>query len=205
MRKSLAVIALVALLGHPARADLVDFVDFGTYTLDTSTGLLWLDVTETLGLSYNDVVASDLYDSGWRHAMPEEICVLFGYLYGALSCSPGANYRILDTQDIVDLAVPTRDLFGYYLTGSATSTTHGKIDDGGDPTQVGFFNLGVFPPDTGFPGPPYYDLNFWVDVYSPDASQVSDGHWLVKPIPEPSTALLLGFGLVGLAAGRRRR
>ena len=30
------------------------------------------------------------------------------------------------------------------------------------------------------------------------------GVFLVRPIPEPSTALLLGFGLAGLAAGRRR-
>jgi hypothetical protein len=29
--------------------------------------------------------------------------------------------------------------------------------------------------------------------------------FLVRPIPEPSTALLLAFGLVGIAAGRRRR
>ena len=31
------------------------------------------------------------------------------------------------------------------------------------------------------------------------------GHWLIRAIPEPSTALLLGFGLAGLAVRRRRR
>jgi hypothetical protein len=36
------------------------------------------------------------------------------------------------------------------------------------------------------------------------ASSDGEGHYLVRIVPEPSTALLLAFGLAGLAAKRRR-
>ena len=49
----------------------------GLITLDTSTGLRWLDVTATLGLSYNEAEAS-VYatDHGFRHATYKEVRAL---------------------------------------------------------------------------------------------------------------------------------
>ena len=45
-------------------------IDLGTITRDTDAGLDWLDVTESRGLSYNDVTAQlgagGTYD-GWRY------------------------------------------------------------------------------------------------------------------------------------------
>lgn len=62
--------------------------EFGvdTITYDTDTGLRWLDVTVTQGLSYSDVVAQMGVDGtyeGWRYATVEEfdqLIVNFGYI-----------------------------------------------------------------------------------------------------------------------------
>ena len=47
------VFAFFAVSAGPANATLLDFGDF---TTDTETGLDWLDLSETVGLSYNDVL-----------------------------------------------------------------------------------------------------------------------------------------------------
>jgi len=76
-------------------------VDLGTITRDTDTGLEWLDVTETQGLSYNQVIA-EMGDGGtyegWRYAISSELDRLilnFGYVpqynecpYGNSICDP---------------------------------------------------------------------------------------------------------------------
>lgn len=51
-------------------------IDNGVYTSDTASGLDWLDLTETRGLSYFDVVSNIENGgsfSGWRYATIEEL------------------------------------------------------------------------------------------------------------------------------------
>ena len=38
-------------------------IDMGVFTRDTTSGFDWLDVTETQGLSYDEVVAGPLYSA----------------------------------------------------------------------------------------------------------------------------------------------
>ena len=64
----------------PGHADLVHPVPFdATITVDTETGLEWLDLTETVGLSYAQVEAGagGFVADGWRHATVHEVCDLF--------------------------------------------------------------------------------------------------------------------------------
>ena len=68
-----------------AQADQSAFNDHGFYTEDTISGLYWLDVTETQGLSADDVIAEMVpggrYD-GWRYATKTELETMlanFGY------------------------------------------------------------------------------------------------------------------------------
>jgi len=59
----------------------------GLLTVDTATGLEWLDVTATLGLSFNQAIASDFATSqGFKHATASEILSLFDA--AALTNSP---------------------------------------------------------------------------------------------------------------------
>lgn len=92
----LAAFALV-LVALPARAALEER-DLATpgdalITLDTNTGLRWLETTLTLGQSYDDVAAGagGWVADGWRHATTTEVCDLF-QTYGGIpfpSC-PGS-------------------------------------------------------------------------------------------------------------------
>lgn len=81
-----------------------------TITRDTSTGPDWLDVTETDGLSYNQVTAlvgsGETYE-GWRYASAAELdqlIVNFGYIavqadcdYGVLRCDVNIGGGWVDT------------------------------------------------------------------------------------------------------------
>ena len=67
-------------------------IDLGNITRDTSTSLEWLDVTESLDLSYNQVISEmyigGLYE-GWRYATPKELDQLitnFGYIPVDTNC-----------------------------------------------------------------------------------------------------------------------
>jgi hypothetical protein len=78
-----------------ARAEVLDL---GDVTRDASTGLDWLDVTVTQGLSYNQVAArlgpgGDF--EGWRFATADELgelIVNFGYVDRPISCSFGVQH-----------------------------------------------------------------------------------------------------------------
>jgi len=53
-----------------------ELVDNGSYTSDTASGLDWLDLTETRGLSYNTVLAqmnSGGRFDGWTYATREQV------------------------------------------------------------------------------------------------------------------------------------
>lgn len=55
------------------------FLDHGTFSTDTNTGLDWLDVTQTTTLTYNAVLngAGGWIKSGWRFATGTEVRNLF--------------------------------------------------------------------------------------------------------------------------------
>src|SRR5262245_38450568 len=63
------------LSASPVQASLVDL---GVVTRDTGTGLDWLDVSVTLGLSYNEALQTGFVtEQGFRPATIEEVAQLF--------------------------------------------------------------------------------------------------------------------------------
>ena len=93
-------------------------------TLDSTTGLEWLDVYETRGLSYNDVAISDIggfISLGFRHATIDEVLALYGE-FGITDLSFGlsaANFLpaldLFDTMSfiVIDPNVPTQRQQGF--------------------------------------------------------------------------------------------
>ena len=71
-----AVLALTFGCWSAAYATLVD-VAGEHYSFDGSTGLYWLDVTETQGMSVDDVTAMLAHTPGWRYATTDEVKYLF--------------------------------------------------------------------------------------------------------------------------------
>lgn len=126
----------------------VTFVDQGTSTIDTTSGLEWLDVTLTTGRSVDDVFA-DLQDGtltlsssgaptdGWRFATPEEVFGLFTNWFGPFTPAPHPDWYF-DEYVAVGNAVIDEDLVELYITTFGDNFYNGQ----GLPGQLPRLGLG---------------------------------------------------------------
>lgn len=189
----------------PASATLteVDLVDVGDglVTRDDVTGLDWLDLTETMSLSFDDILcgAGGWVAGGWRHANGQEVCFLFNEVQDLFDCSsPLARQTPSVT---VALWVPFQDLIG--ITDSDPAETPRSIgsydqEEEGSPDSVGLalFNL-ILTDDIGA-------AHLLPNQLLKNTSSAISGNWLVR-VPEPSMTLLGGAALLVLAGLRRIR
>ena len=68
-------------------------IDNGDTTIDTASGLEWLDLTSTQGVSAQDVLAGygGYIEAGWTFATVEQVCGLYGALEDdTTNCTTGA-------------------------------------------------------------------------------------------------------------------
>lgn len=173
-------------------------------THDTVTGLEWLDLTASGGISYDDITlqfaVSGTFE-GWRHATRAEVQNLF---------VNSANL-ILGSQSVVDpLAVQFMGLLevtqfsqnDYYATRGLYNDGATGIDFGLSGSAFVFYRLmktttnpfgGVIVLQT-----PLTEVSILDDQPFPKSivPPSSTGHWLVRaaPIPEPATIVLFVFG-----------
>lgn len=111
--------------------------DLGNITRDTDTGLDWLDVTETRGLSYNQVMAQmgpgGTYE-GWRYATTAELDQLiinFGYTAinscagTHLHCDPAIPGDSLVIESFIKTMGDTWDAYADILSGPYDTTSDG--------------------------------------------------------------------------------
>ncbi len=207
---AVAVVISASSVSAPAQATLIDH---GLTTEDDATGLEWLDLTQTVGQSYNSVLAGygGYTTSGWSPAAGAQICLLFSTYGAAFPACDTPPFQVVPVADATALALV--GLFGDTFSGAevaASGMYKSSFDAAGwvseaciDTTLAGCFfagtaNLGTY--------------NNWnLDTSGLDYS----GTWLVRPyqasvVPEPSTLALFGAGLSGAsphsaAAARRRR
>lgn len=83
---TLLILSLSAVTASKSIALPIDFIDHGNYTTDTISDLDWLDVTETVGMSYNSVQAQfgsgGVYE-GWRYATINDLTTMLSNWVGA--------------------------------------------------------------------------------------------------------------------------
>jgi hypothetical protein len=166
----------------------------GALTLDTATGLQWLDLTVAAQRSVIDVsgqLCQGCEFAGFRYAHESEVRTLLSHadIPGQLGDWDSINYEpILDLQELIGL---TRASFG---------ETFGATGDQGASTA---YVLGIGIQQQSNPASSVFEQGRVLtnDVITPDRTAFI-GHWLVTPVPEPSTALLMGLGIAGLASRR---
>jgi len=170
-------------------------IDNGTFTTDTASGLDWLDLAQTSGLSMAGALAAN---SEWRNATNSEVQNLFDQLFNgyfdteAGGWSNSANGAYTDQfTDVINF----RNLFGNTQTGFSFQFTFGLYED-----QAGIIRE---------MGTQLYIPSNQTVVQGMNFSQVRDtttavtgrGTFLVHSsvVPVPATVWLFGsaLGLIG--------
>lgn len=186
-------VGMSAAAPHAARAELIDL---GSVTRDTTAELDWLDLTETVGLSYDDVVngvGNSWYAEGWRYATVGEVCDLVSnYVAPFEGGCPGAAETAFG-----DLLTPFQALFGVTrISGLGEPISQGLFEDEepADPAQ----GLAVLWLQAG-----NSLREVHLDAVAVGAGDAEVGSFLVRPIPEPGSGALLLAGLSALCAAGR--
>ena len=192
MRKkiwSLALVGIVLIFSNTANAALIDN---GSYTTDSRTGLLWLDLTQTTNLSY-DYVSSQLSEGGqfegWSYATGIQIASLFD------SAGATGPYPLIG-DEYTDAAKTLLSLWGSTLAGVETWFYTGDMFAAGD-IWLGEITLSTVT---------YISINQF-HFSETDTASTSVGHALVRTsvVPVPASAWLFGSGIIGLVSFARRK
>ena len=171
----------------------------GNLVVDDSTGLMWLDLSETNSQS-NAYVLSQMTIGGayedYRYATLSEVQGLMGTLGFPIMNAQVAGTSLLDeTQNMANL-------FG---------DTGGEYWPGGYIGSLGFLNISNESNELIRIGALYRIAYSYTSVQTGDSTFLADGgylhtgHWLVaESVPEPSSVALLGLGGLALMVRRRR-
>ena len=203
-------------------------IDLGNITRDTDTGLDWLDVTETRGLSYNQVTAQfgagGDYE-GFRYATAAELDQLllnFGYVPITTTCPQG--------ESVCDRDIPGDSPLIENIITTLGDTFDDFADAVNDPRDLGpggtGFTFGILGSQDffGFPIPGVFDTGIILDsefvrrdtglfdvdqpdtisslfgVAGADGVNLEIGSFLVapSPVPVPAAGWLFLTALAGL-------
>lgn len=198
-------------------------VDQGNYLTDTTSGLDWLDVTESINMSHNQVT-TELSDGGkffgWRYASGTEFLKLASDASGQFMTSPSIYYGLpinITLDSLVAMLGSTLD--AYYLH-FYSKTFNEYIDD---PSLSQHYTIGLLSDEVpNLTGTAYFagylnDFNRngysldGVQAYSvgfgPENKGYNFGSYLVRTnntVPEPEMLTLIAFCLGGVFAFRRK-
>jgi hypothetical protein len=210
---------------HQAEAALVDQ---GLTTLDTSTQLVWMDLTQTSGYTFNEVSSQFGVGGkfeGYRYASAAEVQGIFSQ-FGIPLVAP-TEYNGKSAVPVASALVAFETLFDVYPTSFFDALVADTVP--GDPNSHQLFygsgtGQGVDPLSasasifTSFPtDPATYKYNVYEDQYTialgaDEKPLYSNSSFIVKlepsvvaSIPEPGTSALMLLGLGALAVAARRR
>ena len=184
-------------------------IDNGTYTTDTTSGLDWLDITETLFKSYNEIYAYGTYSKfkGWRYASGKEFNLLIKNAGGVIANEYNFNYQE-EVLNVSVIDVIQHLLGGAFMSGSGVMITTGLLSDStadgqhytalliNNDIEITSLDSSVARAST------YYASS---GIHNTGSFLVRNTSYIPPPsfISEPSTLVLFGLGLAGLGFSRR--
>lgn len=188
----------------------VDFIDNGNYTTDTLSGLDWLDVTETVGLSYNSVSAQfgngGTYE-GWRYATSDEVAQL-------VSNWIGENISILYTDHVSpdnpqDNLKGLIDLLNPLYSSNDNVSINGLVEDTFE-LDPDIFRLILVLDYNMQDNVAHYQSAFFVDYVSDNSDDNGFGSFLIRNtqisvVPLPPTLWVFGAALGGIGWLTRKK
>jgi hypothetical protein len=192
-------------------------LDDALLTLDTDTGLEWLDLTETVGMTYGDVLASGFVTHlNFQYATANELTTLYNHAGGTgdyfVPTSPSGGYNGVPIEEHYDPAMQLLSLMG------CTSNVIGELCDSMEQDwNIGFYGDQVI---TGLQPASVVDAfntpdsragkgAIWLDFYETVPTRTRDdfGSYLVRTsvVPIPASVWLFTSGLFGLIGLARRK
>ncbi len=200
----------VLLFGFTTSANAI-FTDNTTYLSDSVSGLDWLDVTATQGLSFNTVSAEfgvgGLYE-GWRYATSLEFDNLVTNWTGTTSSGNLYAYRYFsEASDTIDNLIATLGNTNTANTSNDPSLTNYSYGLTADAATGGKATLAILTD--------YDERTQQLQDYAnaryfsalPDEAKPNFGPFLVRQtsVPEGTSIILFTIGLLGLFGVARRK
>jgi hypothetical protein len=194
-----------AMLSHTVHAALIDAdwmnLNDNLLTTDTDSHLSWLDLTQTAGMSRNDVLAATdaggMFD-GFRYATADEVIDLWSQYGITLIPATRVTANSLD-DNIITAAQQLGNVYGLEIATSDYGTLGLiEVDSNTPATTSGW--AGAFRQS----GQSFYE--------GPTISQLGNmqseawlGSYLVTTVPVPPAVWLFASGLLGLMGVARQR
>jgi len=178
-------------------------------TRDTETGLNWLDLTVTNGMSFNTVNgqlgSGGLYE-GFRYATGQEVVDLYAK-FGVTLTAYSPNFIAGPVDPGIVMA---SDFLGTIVSEYSTDFTYGgkgMYDYGANLTVAYAMGAWYFSGTSVFPSSNvYFDVNYENSLFKTDA-EIQTGSFLVQQsaVPVPAAVWLFGSGLIGLLGIARKK
>ena len=192
-----ATCACLAVISFNATASLIDN---GTITTDDRTGLEWLDLTDTVGMSYDQVTAQMIDGgslAGWSYATSSQIASFFD--------SAGGN-GIYTGWSTANNGVVDRIAALWGFTNPTPGTDHARFLQAKVNTEgrhvYGWLSDTIATSESTLSDYMILEYGDWPD----DQYQAFQASALVRTsvVPLPSAVWLFGSGLLGLIGVARR-
>lgn len=197
--KAFCIIAIVA-LSNPVHATLIDN---GAFSSDDTTGLDWLDLSISIGQSFN---SAETENTGWRYATNAEVEGLFGTMFEGYYSHRSDDYSF--SQDYTHYADLVQDASNWWsLFGGVSANSLGMYKDENDIIRTlgvsRYYSTGWFVYGKNYTKDLSDQADNQLDSYGTLLVRNTDG--FVGQVPEPAMTILFSIGLAGLATSRIKK